>query len=323
MSTLELIRLNILSPVILCFFLGMLATAVRSDLRIPEPLYQTLSIYLLLAIGIKGGVAMISTPLADLWLPLIGAIGLSLTVTLICYPVLHFGGRLKRIDAAAIAGHYGSVSVVTFLAGSTFLAAINESVEGYLPALVAVMEFPGIILAILLAKSATEKHTHWSGSLRNVLTGKSVFLILGGIAVGAASGESGLIQVEGFFVTPFYGVLCIFLIEMGMVSSRRFRDLAKVGPFLVVFGILMPPVNAILGIWVGDLCGLSRGGAFLLGLLAASASYIAAPATIRIALPEASPALYLSSTLVVTFPFNLIVGIPLYFAFSGWIINSG
>ncbi len=319
MTTIELLQLNLLSPVILCFFLGLLATAVKSDLRIPEPLYQALSIYLLLAIGLKGGAAIVANQGSGLWLALAAAVALSAIIPLICYPILRGVGNLRGVDAAAVAGHYGSVSVVTFLAGSSFLSAVNEPAEGFMPALVAVMEVPGIIVALLLAQRTVGTNTHWIQSIRTVVAGKSVFLLLGGIVIGVAVGEPGLGKVSAFFVDPFYGVLCIFLLEMGMVASRRFPDLRLIGPFLLAFGILMPMFNAVLGIWVGNLCGLSRGGAFLLGLLSASASYIAAPATIRLALPEASPALYLTSSLAITFPFNLTVGIPLYFALSGWL----
>jgi hypothetical protein len=321
MSVIELLQLNLLSPVILCFFLGIAATLVRSDMRFPEQLYHGLSIYLLLAIGIKGGVALVASPGSGVWIALIAATALSAATPLWCYPILRFMGRMNQANAAAVAAHYGSVSVVTFLAGISFLQAIGESYEGFLPAMVAVMEVPSIVVALLLAnRSRSSERSSWTQSVRTVLTGKSVFLLLGGLVVGLLSGETGLAKVEAFFVAPFQGVLCLFLLEMGMVASRRFGDLRKVGPFLLAFGILLPAVHAVLGIYIGELCGLTRGGSFILGILAASSSYIAAPATIRLALPEASPALYLTSSLAVTFPFNLTVGIPLYYLISGWMI---
>lgn len=319
MGTIELIQVNLFSPVILCFFLGILATLVKSDLRIPEPLYQGLSIYLLLAIGMKGGAAIGGHPGGGLLLAILAAILLSAIIPLWCYLILRKLGKLGGIDAAAVAAHYGSVSVVTYLAASAFLTHLGEFSEGFMPALLAVMEVPGIIVALLIAKRTTGEQTPWFSSAAKVLSGKSVFLLLGGIGVGLVSGESGFAKVEGFFVTPFYGILCIFLLEMGMVASRRFRDLGSVGPFILIFGMAMPIINGAIGIVVGDLCGLSRGGAFLLGVLSSSASYIAAPATIRLALPEASPALYLTSSLGITFPFNLVIGIPLYYSISGWI----
>jgi hypothetical protein len=320
MSVLELLQLNLLSPVILCFFLGIAATLVHSDMRFPEQLYHGLSIYLLLAIGIKGGVAMVASPGSGVWLALAVATALSASTPLWCYPILRKLGRMDRTNAAAVAAHYGSVSVVTFLAGIAFLQAVGESYEGFLPAMVAVMEVPSIIVGLLLAnRSAGDDRRHWTSSLRTVITGKSVFLLLGGLLIGMISGERGLAKVDAFFVAPFQGVLCLFLLEMGMVASRRFGDLRKVGVFLFLFGVIMPLVHSVVGIYLGYLCGLSRGGAFILGILAASSSYIAAPATIRLALPKASPALYLTSSLAITFPFNLTVGIPFYYLLSGWL----
>jgi len=321
MSVIELLQLNLLSPVILCFFLGIGATLVRSDMRFPEQLYHGLSIYLLLAIGIKGGVSVVSSPGSGIWLVLVVATALSAATPLWCYPVLRYLVRMDRTNAAAVAAHYGSVSVVTFLAGIAFLQALGERYEGFLPAMVAVMEVPSIVVALLLANrgAAGEDRRGWAGSVATVLTGKSVYLLLGGLVIGMLSGPTGLAKVDAFFVAPFQGVLCLFLLEMGMVASRRFGDLRKVGALLIVFGVAMPLLHALLGIYVGGLCGLSRGGAFILGVLAASSSYIAAPATVRLALPEASPALYLTSSLAITFPFNLTVGIPLYYTLSGWL----
>lgn len=319
MSVFELLQLNLLSPVILCFFLGIAATLIKSDMRFPEQLYHGLSIYLLLAIGIKGGVAMVEYPGTKVWMALALAALISALTPLWTYPVLRFAGRLSPINSWAVAAHYGSVSVVTFLAGTAFLQAINEPFEGFLPAMVAVMEVPSIIVALLMVnRSNGAEQSSWARSLKTVVTGKSVFLLLGGLVVGMLSGERGLAQVDAFFVAPFKGVLCLFLLEMGMVASRRFEDLRKAGVFLFAFAILMPVLHAFLGMYLGQLIGLSRGGAFILGLLAASSSYIAAPATIRLALPQASPALYLTSSLAITFPFNLVAGIPLYYLASSW-----
>jgi hypothetical protein len=318
MPAAELIQLNLLSPPILCFVLGCLATLVRSDLRFPEPLYQALSIYLLLAIGVKGGAALASGAGSGVWPPLLAAVALSAATPLWCYPLLRFLLRMNRADAGALSAHYGSVSVVTFFAAIAFLQALREPFEGFLPAMVALMEVPGIVVALLLAQRGSGGVSTWHGAIRSVLVGKSVFLLLGGIMVGALSGPSGLAKVDGFFVLPFHGVLCLFLLEMGMVASRRFSDFRKVGLPLIVFGVVVPVAHAALGIYLGQMCGLSRGGAFVFGALAASASYIAAPATIRLALPQANPAYYLTAALAITFPFNLTVGIPLYYALSGW-----
>jgi hypothetical protein len=320
MNTIELIQINLFSPVILCFFLGIVATLIKSDLRFPEPLYQALSIYLLLAIGMKGGFAIRANSDGGFFIALVAGIALSALIPLWSYPILRFWGRFSKANAAAVAAHYGSVSVVTFLAASTFLNAINVDYEGFFPALVAVMEIPGIIVALLLIGRSREIPMPWLSSIATVLSGKSVFLLLGGLTVGFISGEQGLLKVEPFLIAPFHGVLCLFLLEMGMLASRRFGDLKRVGSFIIGFGILMPIANAIMAILLGKLIGLSQGGAFLLGTLASSASYIAAPATIRLAIPEASPALYLTSALAISFPFNLTIGIPLYFSISNWLI---
>lgn len=317
MSALDLVQLNLLSPPILCFLLGILATLVKSDLRIPESIYQALSIYLLLSIGIKGGAAIMASEGSAFLLPMGVAVLLTGLMPLWTYPVLRYLGRLSVVDAGAVAAHYASVSVVTFLAATTFLQALGEPYEGFLPALVALMEVPGIVVALLLVQRISGKSAPLLDSVKTVLAGKSVFLLLGGLLVGIIGGERGLLKVEPFFVAPFYGVLCIFLLEMGMVASRRFEDFGKVGPFLVVFGFLMPIIHALIGIYAGFLCGMTRGGSFVLGTLVASASYIAAPATIRLALPEANPGYYLTAALAITFPFNLTIGIPLYYALSG------
>lgn len=321
MNAIELISANLLSPVILCFGLGILATAVRSDLRFPEELYQAISIYLLLAIGMKGGVALVSTGGSAVWLPLLGAFAISAATPLWCYPLLRLGGKLNREDAAALCAHYGSVSVVTFLAGISFLQALSEPFEGFLPALLAIMEFPAIVVALMILNPPNQGKMAWFVPLKRVLASRSVFLLLGGLLIGIMSGERGYAKVEPFFTVPFQGVLCLFLLEMGMVASRRFPDLRKVSPFVLGFACLIPFVHAVAGIIIGDLCGLSRGGAFILGVLAASASYIAAPATIRLAVPAANPAIYLTGSLAVTFPLNLTIGLPVYYALAGWIVR--
>lgn len=321
MSTFDLIQINLLSPPILFFVLGIVATLVRSDLRFPEPVFQILSIYLLLAIGLKGGAAMAANGGEPIWPALGLAVLMGAATPLWCFPMLRMVLRLKWVDAGAIAAHYASVSVVTFLAAIAFLHALGEPHEGFLPAMVAVMEVPGIIVALLIVQRRTASNPGWFSSIRSVIVGKSVFLLLGGLLIGFLSGEAGLVKVDAFFVLPFHGVLCLFLLEMGMVAARRFDDFAKAGIPLLLFAVIVPLFHAFLGIQAAEFIGLSRGGAFVLGTLCASASYIAAPATIRLALPEANPAYYLTTSLAITFPFNLTVGIPLYYALSGWIFS--
>lgn len=316
MEILELVRLNLLSPMVLAFVLGVIATLVHSDLRFPEELYTGLSIYLLLAIGLKGGAELSETALADFWAPALVTLGLGVSIPAAAYAILRRFGRFEVADAAAIAAHYGSVSAVTFAAVQTFLHTLGIPYEGFMPTLVAILEVPAIIVALLIARVALGQAGAWGEVIRELLTGKSILLLLGGLLIGALAGKPGLEQVAPLFVDPFRGVLTLFLLEMGMVAARRFRDLRKVGGFLIAFGILMPVACGAVGLWLGSLAGLSEGGAVVLGTLAASASYIAAPAAVRIALPQANPSYYLTAALAITFPFNLSIGIPLYYGLA-------
>lgn len=317
METLDAIRANLLSPAVLFFALGLIAALTKSDLKFPEPLYIGLTIYLLVAIGFKGGVAIAEAGIAKVWLPALATMGLGALIPLWTYPLLRFGGKLSAVDAAAIAAHYGSVSAVTFIAATNYLTAIDQPFESYATAFLAVMESPAILVGVVLGKLATKQAGADSGAslktaMHEALFGRSIFLLVGALVVGALCGEAGMRKVEPFFVTPFQGVLTLFLLEMGLVAGRRLGDLKRVGPFLLGFGIIVPLVNGALGVYLGKVTGLELGGATLLGALSASASYIAAPAAIRMSLPDANPTLYLTSSLAITFPFNITLGIPLY-----------
>lgn len=319
MEILDAIRANLLSPAVLFFVLGLIAALTKSDLKFPEPLYVGLTIYLLVAIGFKGGVAISEAGIAKVWLPALAAMALGALIPLWTYPLLRFGGKLPGVDSAAIAAHYGSVSAVTFIAATNYLKAIEQPFENYATAFLAVMEAPAILVGVVLGKMALKKTGASSAAslrtaMHEAIFGRSIFLLVGALIVGALCGEPGMKKVEPFFVTPFQGVLALFLLEMGVVAGRRVGDLRKVGPFLLGFGILVPLVNGALGVLLGKFTGLSLGGATLLGVLSSSASYIAAPAAIRMSLPEANPTLYLTSSLAITFPFNITVGIPIYLA---------
>jgi uncharacterized protein len=323
MELFESIRLNLASPAILFFVLGLIATAVKTDLRFPESLYLGMTIYLLVAIGFKGGVAVSVAGLGTVWLPALAAVVLGTMIPLWTYPVLRFGGKFPAVDAAAVAAHYGSVSAVTFIAATNYLTSINQPFEPYASAFVAVMESPAILVGVVLGKLALRRtgaplNSVMRDAVREALLGRSVFLLVGSLLVGFVCGQRGLDATAGFFVTPFQGVLALFLLEMGMVAARRSGDLRKVGLFLVAFGVVMPLLHGAVGIMLGQLVGLSLGGAMLLGVLAASASYIAAPAAIRLSLPEANPTLYLTAALTITFPFNVTLGLPLYYEMARW-----
>lgn len=317
---------NLLSPAVLFFALGILAALLKSDLKFPEALYVTLTLYLLTALGFKGGVAINEAGIAKVILPALTAMLLGALIPLWTYPLLRFGGKLRPVDAAAIAAHYGSVSAVTFITATNYLKGINESYENYATAFLAVMESPAIVVGVLLGKmTLTKQSSVFNGSLKGLLHeamfGRSVFLLVGALLVGMACGNAGMEKVAPFFVAPFQGVLALFLLEMGLVAGQRLGDLKKVGPFLAGFGILMPLLHGCLGVWLGKICGLSLGGTTLMGVLAASASYIAAPAAMRLSLPDANPALYLTPSLAITFPFNITIGIPIYYALAKWFLK--
>ncbi|BDG29292.1 sodium-dependent bicarbonate transport family permease [Thermus thermophilus] len=313
MDALELLRLNLLSPMVLAYFLGIAARLLKSDLAFPEALYTALSIYLLFAIGFKGGVELSHTPFSVVLLPALLTLALGFFRPFPAYLLARRFLKVGREDAAALAAHYGSVSAVTFLAALTFVQAVGDAAPGFMPTLVALLEVPGIVVALLLGK---RREGRLGEALHEVLTGKSVVLLLGGLLVGLLSGEEGMKKVEAFFVEPFQGALTLFLLDLGMVAASRLSVLRQVGLRLVLFGVGLALFHGALGVYLGLLAGLGVGGAAVLGAMAASASYIAAPAAVRIALPEANPSLYLTASLAVTFPFNLVLGIPLYRALA-------
>ena len=317
---------NLLTPAVLFFALGLVAALLRSDLKFPEALYVTLTIYLLTALGFKGGVAISEAGLAQVIWPALAAMTLGALIPLWVYPLLRYGGRLQPVDAAAISAHYGSVSAVTFITAANYLKSINVPYENYATAFLAVMESPAIVVGVLLGKVSVDRQpgifrASFKKVLHEAMLGRSVFLLVGALAVGALCGKSGMDKVEPFFVTPFQGVLALFLLEMGLVAGGRLRDLRRVGPFLVAFAVGIPLLHGMLGVLLGKYVGLSLGGTTLLGVLAASASYIAAPAAMRLSLPDANPALYLTPSLAVTFPFNVGIGIPLYYGFARYLFR--
>ena len=305
-----------MDPVVLFFVLGVAARLAKSDLRLPEALYETLSIYLLLAIGLKGGVELAKHPISTVAPQAVAIVAMGLLLPLLAYPVLRFIGRMNNFDAAAIAAHYGSVSVVTFAVGLAFVTERGVPFEEYMPLFVALLEVPGIVVGILLARLHTLKTVRWGELAQEIMFGKSVVLLVGGLCIGWLAGPQGIDPMRGLFFDLFKGVLALFLLEMGLVAASRLTDLKRAGPFLIAFGIIVPVVFAMIGAGVGSAIGLSIGGTTLLAVLAASASYIAAPAAIRIAIPEANPTLSIGAALGITFPFNLTLGIPLYFEFA-------
>jgi uncharacterized protein len=314
MTAVDLLALNLLSPVVLAFVLGAVAALVRSDLRIPEEVHTALAIYLLLAIGLKGGAELSQVAPAEVAWPLLATLGLGILTPVMAYAVLR--RRLDVANAAAMAAHYGSVSVVTYSAALAFTDAVGAPSERYTATLVAVLEVPAIVIALLIARVKLGGGESWRVVMHEVFAGRGVLLLVGGLVIGYVSGAAGFARVAPLFVDLFQGALMLFLLEMGLVAARRLRDFRQVGGFLFLFAILMPVFNGALGAALGTLVGMSLGGATVLGVMAASASYIAAPAAVRIALPQANPSIYLTSALGITFPFNLTLGIPLYYAIA-------
>lgn len=318
----EVVQQNLLSPVALAFALGVLAKACRSEFQLPREIYLGISIYLLLALGLNGGVELAHASIDQIFWPAIVTLVVGVITPISSYLVLRRLGRFKVQDAAGIAAHYGSVSAVTFIAAQQFAKAMGAEPEGFMPTLLTLLESPGIhiALAIGVVQSGSSGRP-LRETLHEVLTGRTMVLLVGGLVVGYAMGDKNWKSIELFYDTngPFFkGALVLFLLEMGVVAGSRLADLKKVGPFLVAFAIMMPLLHGALGAWLGVLAGLGVGGAAVLGTMAASASYIAAPPAVRMMLPEANPTLYLTAALVITFPFNLLAGIPIYFEIARW-----
>jgi hypothetical protein len=347
MTTLQILQANLLSPVVLAFALGVVARLVRSELRIPSSLYVSLSIYLLLALGLKGGHELASVGWATIARPALATVLLGCVTPVTAFWALRHWGRFSVADSAGIAAHYGSVSAVTFIAAQQFVTAMGAPAESFMPTLLALLESPGIHIALglgvvagalklrsklvpVMATAAVagggsvavldaiseveedEPQPSFWHSLREVVTGRTMILLAGGLVVGCLMGESGWKQVQPFFDSGFKGALMLFLLEMGMLAAERLEDLRKVGGFLLAFGILTPLVHGTLGVIVGHFAGLSPAGATVLGAMAASASYIAAPPAVRATLPDANPTYSLTLALGITFPFNVVLGIPIY-----------
>ncbi|NGX15853.1 sodium-dependent bicarbonate transport family permease [Wenzhouxiangella sp. XN24] len=311
-----------LDPIVLFFILGLAAGLMRSELRLPGAIYEFLSVILLLAIGLKGGVELAQQSLGTLLPQMVAVVLMGFLLPVVAYPVLRMLGRLKRADAASIAAHYGSVSVGTYAVAVAWLASREISFEAYMPLLLVLLEMPAILIGIMLARGVSAD-TNWKQLGHEVFLGKSIVLLLGGLLIGWAAGPEALEPVGGLFFDLFHGVLALFLLEMGLVAASQVGSLRRHGIFLLAFGIAFPLFAAVVGGVLGLQIGLSIGGTMLLATLAASASYIAVPAAMRLAVPEANPTLSLTASLGVTFPFNILVGIPLYQKLAVLLHGSG
>jgi len=304
-----------IDPIILFFLFGMLAGVARSELRLPSQIYDFITVLLLLAIGLKGGVELSKQPFSTLLPQIVTVAGMGILLTLLAFPVLLSLGRFKRADAASIAAHYGSVSVGTFAVVLAYMSSKQIAYEEHMALFVVILEIPAILVGIVLARGMSRKN-QWDKVAREVLLGKGVVLMVGGLLIGWITGPAGVVSIKPLFFDLFKGILALFLLEMGLITASQLGSLKKHGLFLAVFGIAMPVLSAAGGTLIGWIMGLSIGGTTILATLAASASYIAVPAAMRISVPEANQTLSLSASLGITFPFNILLGIPLYHWFA-------
>ena len=322
MPGIDLLLTNLLQPIVLAFVLGALAGFIKSELELPEAVIKLLSIYLLFALGITGGRELAQVE-AGAVLPVIAVTVLVIfLIPTVAYLLTRRLGGFSIANAAAIAAHYGSVSTATFFSAVAFAAAMNTPSEGYLAAMVALMEF-GVIYALVIARVAMGRAggggVQLGELLLSVARGRGILLLGGGMLIGGLATDRQYVQIQPFFEGLFRGMLMLFLLEMGITAARQIKAFREVGVFMLGFGILMPVANGLVGVSLGHWAGLSLGGAFVFGAICASASFIDAPAACRASLPEAHPGIYLTSSLGITLPFNLLLGLPLYYQYAAWL----
>lgn len=307
------------SPIILFFVLGMMAGFAKSDLAIPEALAKGMALYLMASIGLKGGVSVSETGFtAALGLAAAAGIALSFLLPFPAFALLRGFGKLSRTDAGAVAAHYGSVSLVTFVTAQEMLGGAGLPAAGFMVAVLALMETPAIISGLMLARRGgeTPRSEGGGGLLHEVFLNASVVMLVGAFAIGLIAGKDGFAPIKPVFDGGYRGILCLFLLDMGLIASRRIVQSKALTWQLAVLAVAMPLVNGVIGTVLGTVIGLDQGTAAMLGILAASASYIAVPAAMRMALPEANPGIYLSMSLGITFPFNIVFGITLFAALA-------
>ena len=313
MTSWDIALSNLTSVGVLAFIFGFIAARIKSDVRLPEPIYQFLSIYLLFGIGLKGGYSLKSVPAGELVVPALTTVICGLLIPVFAFFTLKFIKGLSIEDRGSISAHYGSTSLVTFSAALLFLESNSIFVEGFAPALLTLLEIPGLIVGIYLGSRGLQEKVKWSSTLKEVLLGKTVLLLCGGLLIGLATTPEGYAKTSPFFVNLLSGFLVLFLLHLGFLAGSNFAQIREVGAPLAAFGVFFPLIIGVAGAAIGTSIGLSIGGSTIMGVLFASASYIAAPAAVSVALPGASPSLALMSSIGITFPFNLIIGIPVYF----------
>lgn len=311
-----------MSPLVLCFVLGAMSVALRGGLRIPEQAFDLLGIYLMLAIGLHGGKAMAEADLSS-FIPVAAmAVISSMLIPLVCSWVLGIVSTLSVTDRIAVGAHYGSVSAVTFAAASSYVMSVGGDPDGWTVALLAIMEAPAILVAIFAYRMGTKGLVPITHVLGEVIGGKSVLLLVGGMVIGAMSTQSGYDRIAPLFDGLYYGILCLFLLELGSLAALRLGDARSSGTVMVLFSLIWPLFSGTIAVFGGSLLIANPATLAIFGTLIASASYIAAPAAVRMAMPEASPGIYLTMSLALTFPFNLVIGIPFYHMLSTLMVGS-
>jgi len=339
---------NLLTPIPMCFALGIFCKLIHGGIKIPKELYYSIAIFLLMSIGFIGGHELAKEVkehgISTVWQPALVTLLLGCLTPISAYTILRYVGRMSVADSAGIAAHYGSTSAVTYAVANSFVDQMNHTANSYLPTLVTILECPGIAIALAIGAVLSKKsHAEEAGddngghhepqeegrlweALYEVITGQSIMLMAGLLVIGYISTyfmpEKGFVPFHDFFYSKgmiFRGALCIFLLEMGLVAGERLGDLVKVGPFLVAFGVLLPLLHGFLGAYLGHMAGLNLGGCTVFAAIVSSASYIAAPPAVRLTLPEANPTLSITSALAITFPFNIAFGIPIYYSMAQWV----
>jgi hypothetical protein len=327
MEFINLLSQNLLSPAILFFAMGIIAGFLKSDLEVPDSISRYLSIYLMMAIGFKGGVAIANTPdiNSEVILTCLAGIAIGFLQPFLGYWLLRKTTKIDSPTAAAVAAHYGSISMVTFVTAASFLDTNAIIYAGFIVAVLAMMEAPAILSGLFIAhRAAPETLTHESEQkklYREIFTNGAILLLFGSFIIGWITGQGGMDKVGGFLSTPFQGVLCLFLMDMGLMVSKNLQHLRHFTWALSLFAIYMPLIGASFGLLISKAIGLDVGTGMLFTVLTASASYIAVPAAMRLALPEAKAAIYIPMSLAITFPFNVAFGIPIYFACAKFLLN--
>jgi uncharacterized protein len=322
MPALDLLLANLLQPIVLAFLLGAIAGFVKSELELPDAVIKLLSIVLLFSLGLSGGRELAQAELGEV-LPLLGiTLLMTFSIPTLAYHVARRAGGFDISNAAAIAAHYGSVSTATFFASMSFATAMGTPAEGTMAAMVALMEF-GVVYSLVLARVALGRQggggVRMAELMLSVVRGRGILLLLGGMVIGALATEPQWAQISPFYQDLFRGLLMLFLLEMGITAARQIGAFRQVGLFMAGFGVLMPVLHGLVGVALAHAVGLGVGGAFVFGAICASASFIDAPAACRASLPQANPGIYLTASLGVTLPFNLMVGIPLYYGWARWL----